>query len=178
MCFQITHSSFSINELACLVTVPGMRFLYLLALLKFSANHNNTFINKSLGRRVNVELSIWITHGLLSVAVPSSRGNPAVQLSAHSFGPALERFWHGAGDALCESLFPVKLSAWQGLIARFQWGKSIHFSWVISVYPVAGRLMFDQSLLSLGLSGNPSFFQGDVRYRFANAFGLTRCGNV
>lgn len=53
---------------------------------------HNTFINKSLGKAVNLELNSWITRRLLSVSVSSGRGNPATQLSAYSFGPALKSF--------------------------------------------------------------------------------------
>lgn len=106
------HSNFSINELPCLVTVPGMRFLYLLALLEFSANHNNAFINKSLGRAVNFRAS-YLNYPLLAVG---SRIQQQRKSCLTAFGA---QFWshswkvlRGAGDALYGSLFPALGRAW------------------------------------------------------------------
>lgn len=70
---------------------------------------------------MNLEFNIWITHLFLSFP-KSSRQNPTSQLSTHSLGPTLKRLCMVLG-MFCGSLFPVKLSNLQGLIARFQWEK-------------------------------------------------------
>lgn len=50
-----------------------MRFFYLLALLEFSANHNNAFINKSLGRAVNLEFNLNYPLLALSSSIQQQR---------------------------------------------------------------------------------------------------------